>query len=94
MTSLVHEYEDDLRDEFVHYLGQAEVQASPLRQFAGSFAVRGVNLRKPHKIPDIFLFGRKGQLGIVEAKLGRNRECGAFLIRQLLGYYVHAISSD
>ena len=36
----------------------------PLKKFADGFAVRGVHLRKPHRTPDLLLFGKKGELSI------------------------------
>lgn len=87
--------ERELRRKFARYVRSGRARRlRPLRQFARGIAFEGVSLGDGGGSPDLFLVGKQGQLGLVEVKLGANKEFGAHVVLQLLGYYVHAISRD
>jgi len=87
--------ERHLRERFERWVKSGAASRSPhTRPFARGIAFHSVSLGDGGGSPDLFLVGRRGALGLVEVKLGANREFGEFAVLQLLGYYVHIISRD
>lgn len=87
--------ERHLRDLFENWVKSSRAGKSRhVKPFARGIAFHGVSLGDGGGVPDLFLVGRQGALGLVEVKLGANKEFGAFTVFQLLGYYVHIISRD
>ena len=95
MGNMTLRKERQLRDLFAEHMRSGRANNSQhTKPFAKGIAFHGVSLGDGGGSPDLFLVGRRGALGLVEVKLGANKEFGSFTVFQLLGYYVHTISRD